>query len=134
MQLFGPGLSSSTKDAADTPLPQDVALLTHTTLSALLAGARIVLPDRFSAHAFWSLARAHAVTWYSAVPTIHQILLAPAASDNAPSRSGFRFVRSYCRSRLADFKVPKVIYLVTELPKDSTGKVQRFRLKQLLSK
>jgi len=33
-------------------------------------------------------------TWYSAVPTIHQILLARAASDNAPSRSGFRFVRS----------------------------------------
>jgi acyl-CoA synthetase (AMP-forming)/AMP-acid ligase II len=55
------------------------------TLSALFAGARIVLPDRFSAHAFWPLVRAHTVTWYSAVPTIHQILLARAASDNADS-------------------------------------------------
>ena len=55
------------------------------TLSALFAGARIVLPDRFSAHAFWPLVRAHTVTWYSGVPTIHQILLARAASDNADS-------------------------------------------------
>jgi len=56
-----------------------------TGLSALVAGARIVLPDRCSAHAFWPLVRAHTVTWYSAVPTIHQILLARAASDNADS-------------------------------------------------
>jgi acyl-CoA synthetase (AMP-forming)/AMP-acid ligase II len=43
------------------------------------------LPDRFSAHAFWPLVRAHTVTWYSGVPTIHQILLAHAAFDNADS-------------------------------------------------
>jgi acyl-CoA synthetase (AMP-forming)/AMP-acid ligase II len=70
------------------------------TLSALFAGARVVLPDRFSAHAFWPLVNAHAVTWYSAVPTIHQILLVRAASDNAPARSGFRFIRS-CSAALA---------------------------------
>ncbi len=70
------------------------------TLSALFAGAKIVLPNRFSAHAFWPLVKAHAVTWYSAVPTIHQILLARAASDSAPSRSGLRFVRS-CSAPLA---------------------------------
>src|SRR5882724_595996 len=151
VQLAGPGFSSSTKGAPDTPLPGDTALLTHTsgttgrpkavplthanvmaavhnisthyqmsladtglvvmplfhghgligaTLSALFAGARIVLPDRFSAYAFWPLVKAHAVTWYSAVPTIHQILLARAASDSAPSRSGLRFVRS-CSAPLA---------------------------------
>jgi acyl-CoA synthetase (AMP-forming)/AMP-acid ligase II len=70
------------------------------TLSALFAGARIVLPDRFSAHAFWPLVKAHTVTWYSAVPTIHQILLARAVSDHAPSRSGLRFIRS-CSAALA---------------------------------
>jgi oxalate---CoA ligase len=70
------------------------------TLSALFAGSKIVLPARFSAHAFWPLVKAHAVTWYSAVPTIHQILLVRAASDNAPVRSGFRFVRS-CSAALA---------------------------------
>jgi oxalate---CoA ligase len=151
VQLSGPGVSSSTKDAPDAPVPGDIALLTHTsgttgrpkavplthanvtasvrhiaahyrlspadtglvvmplfhghgligaTLSALFAGARIVLPDRFSAHAFWPLVNAHAVTWYSAVPTIHQILLARAASDHAPSRSGLRFVRS-CSAALS---------------------------------
>src|SRR6266446_5764561 len=70
------------------------------TLAALFAGARIVLPDRFSAHAFWPLVKAHTVTWYSAVPTIHQILLARAASDHAPSRSGLRFVQS-CSAALS---------------------------------
>jgi len=70
------------------------------TLSALFAGAKLVLPNRFSAHTFWPLVKAHAVTWYSAVPTIHQILLARAASDSAPSRSGLRFVRS-CSASLA---------------------------------
>jgi oxalate---CoA ligase len=151
VQVSGPGFSSSKKDASDTPLLDDIALLTHTsgttgrpktvplthgnvmasvrnisahyrlspadtglvvmpmfhghgmigaTLSALAAGARLILPDRFSAHAFWPLVKAHAVTWYSAVPTIHQILLARAASDGAPSRSGFRLVRS-CSSALA---------------------------------
>jgi acyl-CoA synthetase (AMP-forming)/AMP-acid ligase II len=31
----------------------------------------------------------------------------------------------FCGGRLADFKVPKVIYLIEELPKGPTGKVQR---------
>src|SRR3989454_3419949 len=70
------------------------------TLAALFAGAKLVLPNRFSAHAFWPLVKAHAVTWDSAVPTIHQILLARAASDSAPSRSGLRFARS-CSAPLA---------------------------------
>jgi acyl-CoA synthetase (AMP-forming)/AMP-acid ligase II len=64
------------------------------TLSSLYAGAKIVLPERFSAHLFWPLVAAHSVTWYSAVPTIHEILLVRADSDHAPGRSGLRFVRS----------------------------------------
>jgi AMP-binding enzyme C-terminal domain len=43
-------------------------------------------------------------------------------------------LQAYCRSRLADFKVPKVTHFVKELPKDSTGKVQRLRLTDLVSK
>ena len=42
--------------------------------------ARIVMTT-----SVWPLVRAHTVTWYSAVPTIHQILLARAASDNTDS-------------------------------------------------
>src|SRR5207248_8657842 len=53
-----------------------------------------------SAHSFWPLVEAHAVTWYSAVPTIHEILLVRADSDHAPSRSGLRFARS-CSSALS---------------------------------
>src|SRR5262249_37324572 len=41
----------------------------------------------------------HGATWYSAVPTIHQILLSRADADNAPHR-GLRFIRS-CSAALA---------------------------------
>src|SRR5439155_1013270 len=138
------------------------------------------------------------VTWYSAVPTIHQILLGRADQDGAP-RGGLRFIRScssalapatfqqmeerfgapvleaygmteashqmasnplppgprkpgfvgkgtgeevhaavvlkaeatpeeiqaFCRDRLADFKVPKVIHVTEAVPRTATGKVQR---------
>jgi acyl-coenzyme A synthetase/AMP-(fatty) acid ligase len=43
-------------------------------------------------------------------------------------------LQAYCRSRLADFKGPKVIHFVKALPKDSTGKVERLRLTDLVSK
>jgi len=70
------------------------------TLSSLYAGAKIVLPARFSAGSFWPTVKNHGVTWYSAVPTIHQVLLARAETDSAPTRSGFRFIRS-CSAALA---------------------------------
>ena len=34
-------------------------------------------------------------------------------------------LQAYCRERLADFKIPKKIHLVTEIPRTATGKVQR---------
>ena len=52
----------------------------------------------------------------------------PRADVTAPE------LQAYCGSRLADFKVPKVIYVIKELPKDATGKVERFRLRDLFSK
>jgi acyl-CoA synthetase (AMP-forming)/AMP-acid ligase II len=70
------------------------------TLSTLFAGGTLVVPSRFSAGAFWPAVRAHRVTWYSAVPTIHQVLLNRADVDGAPRNSGFRFIRS-CSSALA---------------------------------
>jgi acyl-CoA synthetase (AMP-forming)/AMP-acid ligase II len=69
------------------------------TLSTLHAGGAVVIPPRFSAAGFWPLAAAHRVTWYSAVPTIHQILLDRADADAAPRR-GLRFIRS-CSAALA---------------------------------
>src|SRR6266404_6157154 len=201
------------------------------TLSALFAGAKLVLPNRFSAHAFWPLVKAHAVTWYSAVPTMnddgellqlgnqgevvvrgatvmHGYYRNPDANKSAFANGWFRTgdlgvldsdgylrltgrikelinrggeklspteidavllgnpavaeaasfgvpdriygeevqaavvlraditaaeLQAYCRSRLADFEIPKVIHFVKELPKDATGKVERPHLTALFS-
>jgi acyl-CoA synthetase (AMP-forming)/AMP-acid ligase II len=69
------------------------------TLSTLASGGSVIVPPRFSASEFWKLFREHRATWYSAVPTIHQVLLARADSDGAP-HSGPRFIRS-CSAALA---------------------------------
>lgn len=89
--------------------PRDVALvvmplfhvhgLIGVALSTLASGGTIVLPPRFSAGTFWEQVRSHGVTWYSAVPTIHQILLTRAEEDGAPV-GAFRFIRS-CSAALA---------------------------------
>ena len=68
-------------------------------LSTLKTGGSIVAPSRFSASRFWGDQRATGATWYSAVPTIHQILLMRADDDGAPHES-FRFIRS-CSAALA---------------------------------
>jgi oxalate---CoA ligase len=69
------------------------------TLSTLASGGAVIVPPHFSASEFWGLVRAHRATWYSAVPTIHQVLLARAESDGAPSGL-MRFIRS-CSAALA---------------------------------
>ncbi len=89
--------------------PDDVAIvvmplfhvhgLLGVALSTLTSGGTIVLPDRFSAGAFWGVQEETGATWYSAVPTIHQVLLLRADDDGAP-HSSFRFIRS-CSSALA---------------------------------
>ena len=59
----------------------------HGLLSVLLAslasGGCVLLParGRFSAHTFWDDMRAAAATWFTAVPTIHQILLQRSTRD-----------------------------------------------------
>ncbi|MFL2803285.1 MAG: acyl--CoA ligase [Dehalococcoidia bacterium] len=68
-------------------------------LSSLFSGGTIVIPERFSASTFWQDRLDYNATWFSAVPTIHQILLMRANDDNAPSKS-FRLIRS-CSSALA---------------------------------
>jgi acyl-CoA synthetase (AMP-forming)/AMP-acid ligase II len=69
------------------------------TLSTLASGGCVIVPPHFSASTFWGLFREHRATWYSAVPTIHQVLLARADSDGAP-HNGPRFIRS-CSAALA---------------------------------
>src|SRR5207244_6634666 len=49
--------------------------LVASTLSTLLSGGTVVAPARFNPLAFWRTVRDHHATWYSAVPTIHQLIL-----------------------------------------------------------
>jgi acyl-CoA synthetase (AMP-forming)/AMP-acid ligase II len=43
-------------------------------------------------------------------------------------RATERELRDYCASRLADFKVPRTVVLLSEIPKGATGKLQRIGL------
>jgi acyl-CoA synthetase (AMP-forming)/AMP-acid ligase II len=66
-------------------------------LSTLVSGGTVLLPGRgrFSAHTFWDDIDAVGATWYTAVPTIHQILLERNKADASGSkRAGLRFIRS----------------------------------------
>jgi len=38
---------------------------------------------------------------------------------------------AFCKNRIADFKIPKKVVFIAELPKNPTGKVERGRLRQL---
>ncbi|MBI4475617.1 MAG: AMP-binding protein [Acidobacteria bacterium] len=64
------------------------------TLATLLTGGAVVLPERFHPLAFWRTAGEHRVSWYSAVPTMHRMLLARAGGGRPPAAGGLRFIRS----------------------------------------
>src|SRR5204863_8884188 len=49
---------------------------------------------------FWSTVREQGATWYSAVPTIHQVLLSRAKGKRPESAEQLRFIRS-CSASLA---------------------------------
>ncbi len=66
-------------------------------LSTLVSGGTVLLParGRFSAHTFWDDIDAVRATWYTAVPTIHQILLERAKTDQSGKKPArMRFIRS----------------------------------------
>ena len=104
-------LAASIKNIGDTYAltPDDIAMvvmplfhvhgLIGVSLSTLNTGGALVVPPRFSASRFWEQREESGATWYSAVPTIHQILLARADDEGAPHES-FRLIRS-CSSALA---------------------------------
>lgn len=71
-------------------------------LSSLGAGAAVTLPaaGRFSASTFWSDMIKYNATWYTAVPTIHQIILDRHLSKPEPAYPKLRFIRS-CSASLA---------------------------------
>jgi len=71
-------------------------------LSSLVGGAAVTLPaaGRFSASTFWSDMNKYNATWYTSVPTIHQIILDRHLSKPESAYPKLRFIRS-CSASLA---------------------------------
>jgi acyl-CoA synthetase (AMP-forming)/AMP-acid ligase II len=61
-------------------------------LSSLTVGASVVCTPGFEAPKFFEWFKAFCPTWYSAVPTMHQAILARASTHHCPSQ--LRFIRS----------------------------------------
>jgi oxalate---CoA ligase len=66
-------------------------------LAPLLSGGSAIIPQAFSAKQFWSDFNIYKANWYTAVPTIHQILLKNPPPNPKPH---IRFIRS-CSSPLS---------------------------------
>ena len=83
--------------------------LVASTLATLGSGGTVVVPAGFNPLSFWRIVRDHRVTWYSAVPTMHQLLLgrAGSGSDRFSGAEGLRFVRS-CSAPLSPDMMEKL--------------------------
>ncbi|TGO52612.1 hypothetical protein BCON_0138g00310 [Botryotinia convoluta] len=66
-------------------------------LAPLMSGGSVIVPPKFSASEFWTDFITHKANWYTAVPTIHQILLKNPPPTTKPN---IRFIRS-CSSPLS---------------------------------
>jgi acyl-CoA synthetase (AMP-forming)/AMP-acid ligase II len=84
--------------------PDDVALcvmpLFHihgfmaSTMATLSSGGTVVVPAKFDPMTFWQVAQEYGATWYSAVPTIHQMLLMRNRGERPAGAQKLRFIRS----------------------------------------
>src|SRR5438309_7350290 len=75
--------------------------LVASTLATFATGGTVVVPPKFNPLSFWSTVKEHRATWYSAVPTIHQVLLSRTKAGARPAGSEYlRFIRS-CSAALA---------------------------------
>jgi acyl-CoA synthetase (AMP-forming)/AMP-acid ligase II len=83
--------------------------LIGSTMATLLSGGTVVVPTKFNALSFWRTVRENRVTWYSGVPTMHQLLLA-RAHHKPPEADTLRFIRS-CSAPLS----PELIHKIEEL-------------------
>ena len=73
--------------------------LVASTLSTFRTGGIVILPNKFNPMSFWRTVREHGATWYSCVPTIHQLSVA-RLNEKPEGIDKLRFVRS-CSSALS---------------------------------
>ena len=107
-------LAASTRNIMDTYslAPGDVSLcvmplfhvhgLVASTLATLLSGGTVAVPNKFNPLSFWRTVRDTKATWYSAVPTIHNLLLSRAGNERPAGAEGLRFIRSCSASLPAE--------------------------------
>ena len=75
--------------------------LVASTLATLATGGTVVVPAKFNPLSFWRVARDYGATWYSAVPTLHQLLAARGEPGAKPAGAEkLRFIRS-CSASLS---------------------------------
>jgi acyl-CoA synthetase (AMP-forming)/AMP-acid ligase II len=80
--------------------------LLASAMATLLSGGTVVIPAKFNALSFWRTVREHRVSWYSGVPTMHQLVLARAHGKPAEAES-LRFIRS-CSAPLSRELIHKI--------------------------
>ena len=80
--------------------------LIGSTMATLLSGGTLVVPTKFNALSFWRTVRERRVTWYSGVPTMHQLLLA-RSHQKPPEADSLRFIRS-CSAPLSSELIHKI--------------------------
>jgi acyl-CoA synthetase (AMP-forming)/AMP-acid ligase II len=80
--------------------------LIGSTMATLLSGGAVVVPTKFNALSFWRTVKEHGVTWYSGVPTMHQLLLARTHHKPVEAAS-LRFIRS-CSAPLSTELIHKI--------------------------
>jgi acyl-CoA synthetase (AMP-forming)/AMP-acid ligase II len=80
--------------------------LVASTLSTFMTGGTVVVPNKFNPMSFWRTVREHGVTWYSCVPTIHQLSVA-RLTEKPEGIEKLRFVRS-CSSALSPALMEKL--------------------------
>jgi len=80
--------------------------LIASTMATLLTGGAVVVPTKFNALTFWRTVKEHRVTWYSGVPTMHQLLMARTHHKPVEARS-LRFIRS-CSAPLSAELIHKI--------------------------
>jgi acyl-CoA synthetase (AMP-forming)/AMP-acid ligase II len=73
--------------------------LLGSTMATLSSGGTVVVPGKFNALSFWRTVKEHSVTWYSGVPTMHQLIL-NRTRERPPESATLRFIRS-CSAPLA---------------------------------
>jgi len=74
--------------------------LVASTLATFCSGGTVVVPAKFNPLSFWPTVRESGATWYSAVPTIHQVLLSRAKGSRPVGAEQLRFIRS-CSAALS---------------------------------